>query len=68
MLLEHGVGQEIFLCTSDLARYELANALSLGKRLEPATVRTMLELLDELPVDLIESTPALFEQGAVFGH
>jgi len=68
MLLEHAVGQQILLCTCDLVRYELANALTLGKRLEPTTVREMLELLDELPVDLIESTPALFEQAAAFAQ
>lgn len=68
MLLEHAVSQQILLCSSDLMRYELANALAVGKRLEPTSVRATLELLDELPVALIESTPALFEQAAMFAQ
>jgi predicted nucleic acid-binding protein len=67
-VLRDAVAQRVTLLTSDLLRYEVANALTKGKNLTPATVRAMLERLDELPVEFIEITPALFEEAASFAQ
>ena len=67
-LLDDAVAQRVALFTSDLARYELANALTLGKRLNPSVVRSILERFEELPIELVETTPALFESAADFAQ
>lgn len=67
-LLTDAVEQRIALFSSDLLRYELANALNKGKTLAALEVRIALERLEELPVDLLDLIPASFEHAAALAH
>ena len=67
-LLTDATAQRIALFSSDLLRYELANALTKGKKLAASDVRFALERLEELPVELLDLMPGSFEHAAALAH
>jgi predicted nucleic acid-binding protein len=56
LLLKNTVEKKIICFTPELAKYEVGNALSVGKKLKPHQVKACLSVLYSLPITFVPET------------